>query len=523
MSLRLSLRFASCALLLAPLAALVVSSCSGDSSSDVPAADSGLDVVDTFVATDTTLPPLEDSGPVRKCTLEGGSDPVALCLQKRILQQWHDAAFIKDLGVAESWDSTTFLPDKSSAGETLHDPVDDVRYAAALSRYRVSAKRYGDTELRELIEPDIEAIAVRIKAELTVLPATHLAELYVELRAASAGYRTLDYSAADAFDAFADQVGAAIYATYHPLTTPPPGDAGADAADASADATDTKGDAAGDVDAGDAVAPLDDGILGTAASGGGYQYSAAEATTGAYALLDMAMRHATDKANAYAWQRAAVSTIEHVHARAREASTGMYYQVLIAMDGAATDTLAATTSSIPNDALLADDQATIALFLSRAQELVTKNKSAFGGIPAYPFDAHAVEVLTSANGAHALWDDGAKGYLEGWVPSTSSMIAMKPTRANARFFAALHRVYATVGTPLGAQLKPLRIVMTAQVPEHSGLLSTLPDQEAFLRRSPPSFDFGASAPSEPRERSYFSADTAAALDGLWEQWFGLPF
>ena len=512
-------RFASVGLLF-PLVPLVVWSCSSDDSpGDQPAVDSGVvDVgTDTNVRVDTTPP--EDTGPVIHCALDNGTDPVALCVQKVIFQQWHEAAFIKDLGVAESWDSTTFLPDKSGSGEIFHSIVDDVGYASVLARYRISALRYGDTELSYLTDPDLAAIATRIKAELVDVPSDNLAELYVALRAAATSYRTLGLDQAADFDAEADKVGAAIFATYHPLSAPAPGDAG----DAGSDATDATSSDATDASA-DALAPIGDGILGTATSGGGYAYAPAEVVTGGYALLDMAMRHATDKANAYAWQRAAVSAIEHVHARARESSTGMYYAAMIATDGASADTLPSTpTPPTPNDALLADVQATIALSLSRAQELVSKNASAFNAIPSYPFDAHAAEAIASSNGAHSLWDEaGSKGYFEGYVPSTSAMITTKPTRANARFLAALHRVQSTVGTSLASQLKPLRVVLTARVPEHTSLLSVLPDQASFLERAPASFDFGTTT-ATPRERSYFSRDDAAVLDGLWEQWFALPF
>jgi hypothetical protein len=511
------LRFTSSAGLLLPLAPLLLWSCgSSDDSAENPA-DSGVvaDVADTRSTADT-MPTFEDTGPVRNCTLDNGTDPFGLCVQKVIFRQWHEAAFVKALGVAESWDSVTFLPDKGTSGETLHRVLDDVGYAAALARYRVSAFRYGDTEMSDLTDPDLADIATRLEAELvdvSAFDAADLPELYVALRAASGGYRSLGLKGADTFDTFADKVGAAIYATYHPLAAPPPGDAGADASDDASDAST-------DADVGDALPPIGDGVLG-AAAGSGYAYSPADAITGAYALLDMAARHAVDKSNAYAWQRAAVSTIEHVHARAREATTGMYYRALIATDGAATDTLPA--SPTPNDVLLADVQATIALSLSRAQEVVTKNKTAFGGIPAYPFDARAAEAITNANGTKSLWDEaGTKGYFEGFIPSTGALITTKPTRANARFLAALHRVHSTIGTAFISQLKPLRIVLTARTPEHSGLLSTLPDQASFLERAPASFDFGTTAPSVPRERSYFSRDDAWVLDALWEQWFGLP-
>ena len=521
-------RFASAGLLL-PLVPLLVWSCtSDDSSGDQPAADSGVADVgsDTIVTADTSPP--DDAGPVIHCALDNGTDPASLCVQKVIFQQWHEAAFIKDLGVAESWDSTTFLPDKSSSGEIFHSTVDDVRYAAALARYRISALRYGDTELNYLTDPDLADIATRIQAELVDAPSDDLPELYVALRAAATSYRTLGLDQADAFDALADKVGAAIFATYHPLSAPAPGDAGdagGDAADASDASTADTGVADASADSPDALAPIGDGILGAPIAGGGFSYAPADVVTGGYALLDMALRHSTDKASAYAWQRAAVSAIEHVHARAREATTGMYYASMIALDGAAADTLpSAPTPPTPNDALLADVQATIALSLSRAQELVSKSASAFGAIPPYPFDAHAAEAIASSNGAHSLWDEaGTKGYFEGFVPSTSTMITTKTTRANARFFAALHRVQSTVGTSFASQLKPLRVVLTTRIPEHSGLLSVLPDQGAFLERAPASFDFGTSPATAPRERSFFSRDDAAALDGFWEQWFALPF
>ena len=147
------LRFTASVALLLPLAPSLLGSCGGgDASPDNPT-DSGTadaDVADSRTPFDSTPAPRDDTGPVRHCTLDNGTDPVALCLQKVIFRQWHEAAFIKDLGVAESWDSTTFLPDKSTTGETLHQKLDDARYAAAIARYRISAMRYGDTELSDL-------------------------------------------------------------------------------------------------------------------------------------------------------------------------------------------------------------------------------------------------------------------------------------------------------------------------------------------------------------------------------------
>ena len=51
--------------------------------------------------------------------------------QKRILVNEKTAAYIKSLGVASSWDSTTFMPDTVDGG-TLHDVHDDVAFASSI-------------------------------------------------------------------------------------------------------------------------------------------------------------------------------------------------------------------------------------------------------------------------------------------------------------------------------------------------------------------------------------------------------
>jgi hypothetical protein len=493
--------------------------------SDVGGVDSEV-AADTGPADDTAEPPL-DTGPVKHCTLDNGSDPVALCTQKLLIQDWHDAAFAKATGVAESWSSDSFLPDKDASGAVYHVPSDDLGYALSLARYQLSAARYGDTEIDGFVRDQLTQIMTLVNAELTTAPDDYDGELYALARNTAGALRAVGRSTdAGKLDVLADAIGASILAHFHPLVSPSPGgDAGPDAGDGGSDAGDATvadtsvADTKADSDAADVGPPLGDGILGVPASGGGFTYSTASVATGAFALIDMATHHADDKAAVDRYQRAAASSLEHIFRNAREPATGLYYRTLVASDGVA-DTLAAAPT--PNDLLSSDVQATVALSLSRAQELVTANKALFPVIAGYPFDAHAAAALASANGTHSLWDDaGTKGYFDGWVPSTGEVQTHKSTRANARMFAALHRISLTIGTPLSSQGKALRTVLVDTTPLHVGLLSIVESQVGWFTSVPAAFDWGAEG-TGPREKSYFSAANIAAFDALWEQWFGLP-
>lgn len=502
----------------------VLAGCSNGDSSASPA-DSAVDTFDeAFAHPDTPFDggPSPDVAPVKHCTLDNGTDPVALCTQKFVFQQWHDVAVIKSLGIAQSWDSTSFLPDKDSSGAVMHDVRDDVLFAAASARYLSSAALYGDTEIQTQVHDDFKWIVAKIETELAK-PDPSNVDLYGELRDVAQELRDLsDTTNAAAIDAIADAIGAGIYdASWHELgpIVPPGGDAG----DAGADAGDAGGDAIFDSTKADVPSdappdvPLVDGILGTRATGGGFDYVSWKAAYGAAALLDMAARHPTD-AKAIGWQRAALATIDHLQRRARDATTSLLFDELVTSSDPDHDTLA---GAAPNDALLTETQAGFAIALSRAQAVVDGAKSTLAPtVVAYPLAIDGAAVLEAMEGAH-VWDADKGGYLQGWVPSTSSTIPFKTTRGNALMFAAIHRLNTRASAPKSAaHLKSLRTILLQRIPFNTSLLSVVPDQASWLVATSPSFDFAGL--TDPRAKSLFSSANAIACEGLWEQWFGLP-
>ena len=488
---------------------------------DAAPADTGSDVVvdavrDTGPA-DTSIDPPPDTGPQRHCTLDNGADPVGLCVQKVVFQQWHEAGFAADLGIAQSWDSTTFLPDKDGSGAILHDVRDDVLYAASIARYRQSARRYGDTELEALLRSDFGKVLVKIEAELTAPAASLDGELYAALRMTAVGCKLVDLTEdAKKIDALADALGASFYdAYYHELgPIPPPGGDAGDSGDASLDAAADSGARDSTVD-GVADAPPDvpvvDGILGTAA-GGAFTYRPADAAAGAFALLDMAARHADDP-HALDWQRAALATFDHLRRRATEPTTGMLYTSLTTSADPAHDAVDGA-----DDTLLTEVQAGVALALSRAREVVSVGAPFAPTVHAYPFSPSAAAILDATQNA-PLWDDANKGYLAGWSPTTRTTVARKTTRGNALMFAAIHRVYVQFGTAAASNLKPLRVVLLQRTPPNTSLLSAAAtDQGSYFREVTPAFGL----PDTPaRAKSFFTTANAVACEGLDEQWFGL--
>ncbi len=414
--------------------------------------------------------------PVVHCTLDNGSDPVGLCVQKLVLSAEHLAA-VGPKGVAQSWSSKTFARDKDGGGNVLHDPRDDVRYAASIAAYHASAERYGDTEATATLDGDLALLAPLVQAELATPPASYDGDLYRDLRGAAGGLRLLlDNASADAVDALAEKYGRAIHAShFHAL-------------------------GAGD------------GVLGDD-QGGSIAYAPDGVATGALALIDLARRHPDEAKNAAAWQAAAAALFDHLWARARDPATGLCWSALSVGADPSSDAPA------PGAALAAEVQASFALSLLRAHELVVKNPTALAPLAGYPFQARA-EALIAALGP--LWDKGSGGYREGLDPLTHAPLAGQSTRADALMFAAVHRAVLDGKGPLD-ELKPLRSLLEARTPLHVGLLAIISNQNGYFRRAPKGFDFDAVPPGpDPHERSYSSAAIAAAIDGLGEGWYGLP-
>lgn len=433
------------------------------------------------------LPP--DDASKRACKLDNGTDPVGLCIQKKVLRGQHEAAFSSQ-GVVASWDSLSFAADKGDGGVALHDLHDDVAYGASIALYHTSSGRYGDTEYTQTLDADLLKLVPILETELKTLPQEYGGELYAQLRLVAAGLRYVDRNSdADAIDVLADAYGRAIYkAHFFPIGM---GDGG----------------------------PLD-GILASDAVT--LEYAPADVVTGALALLDMAQRHALDDAaSAAAWQTAARLSIDHVVVRAHEPVTKMYLRSLRVVPGGTKDD--SSHAPAPADLVLSDVAATIALALTRAQDLVTKNPTALSKVSTYPFEVHAEEAIASLNAAPPLWDAMGLGYMEGYVPSTTTLLTGKPTRTNALMFAAIHRANLTGTTPFGPQLKPLRTLMLERVPPNTTFFSLDGNQSGYFLKVSKGFAFAANdAGLEPRAKSYFSAAASAAVEGLNEQYFGVP-
>jgi hypothetical protein len=441
------------------------------------------------------FPVLPDAGTTAACTLDNGTDPVGLCIQKLVLGAEHQAAFDAARGLAQSWDATTFAPDTDAMSLALHDPHDDAAYAASAARYHQSAVTYGDTELTGQLDADLIALAPTLATELTPAPAEYAGELYRDLRVAAGGLRYVDRDdLAASLDVVAEAYGRAIFDAHYAALAAEDGG-------------------------------VTDAVLGTP-SGGATAYAPADVATGALALLDLAVRHATDEpAHAASWQGAAAAALDHLHLRARDAGTGMYFRALVTSADPDHDALApAPPEGPPADALLSDVQARVALALLRAQDLLDTNPTALKSLAAYPFEQRAEEAIAALDApTPSLWDATGTGYAEGWVPSTATLLDDKPTRANALMLAALHRAGLMGNTPFAARTKALRPLLLARMPAHTGLLDVLQDQDGYLRTAPASFDFtGGDAGDAPRARSYFSSAISAAVEGLSEQWYGLP-
>jgi hypothetical protein len=457
-----------------------------------------------------------EAGPNIVCMLGDptplGTDPVAFCTQKLVLLGEHEAAYDATRGVAQSWDSTTHVPDVGPNAMVLHTPNDDAAYGAASARYHHSAMVYGDDEITTTLDLDLIDIVPLLTTELATPPAGYAGELYLDLRTASGGLRLLDRNdLGDEVDSIADACGQAIYdGSYVPLA-PAVGDGG-----------------------------VGDGILGTspgADGGSGVAYAAADVATGALALIDLAARHISDDpTDAAAWQSAAAAALDHLDARARDPVTGLYFAALVTSADPGHDALApASPSGPPADALLTEVNGRIALAFLRAQALATSVPSAIPAVAALPLEARAEALLGALdNTPQSLWDssggpsngDGGtlgSGYFTGWVPSTQQILTDKSTRANALLLAALHDAVTMGDGPDIARVGALRSVLTDQTLLNTGFLTVVDDQNGYFLTVPSGFDFGGvDAGGNPYQKSYFSSANTAAIEGLSELWVGLP-
>jgi hypothetical protein len=499
----------------------------GDASADAHAdahADVALDTGNPFMIPDVV--------PMASCALvSSGLDPISFCTQKAALSQELQQAYSANLGVQASWDSTTGLPNVDDAGAPLHDFHDDLAFGEQITNFHLSASRYGDNELSPLLDDVLVPLAKVVEAELSPLPAEYTGETYTRLRAIASGLRLINENTeASKVDALADSYGRAIFTSF--AQTLPTGNPDAGAGD---------GGDAGDAATGDAALNVGDNVvLGVRVSGGAVAYRPADVATGAYALIDMSIRHvADDPSSSVAWQSAAVRSLSHLLARGRDAS-GLFYGSLVTSSDPGHDALAALPG-YPSDALLLDTQATIALALTRCQAAVNGVAGLSSAVTTFQYSATADVLMAQMSGLQGstvnLWDGPVNanattgfGYMEGWVPSTGTLLTNKPTRGNALVYAALHHVEGDLSTAgiVTWQVKFLGAALTQTTPPNSSLLSVVPLQTAYLAAASKDFklaslgppDAGADAGIVFGANSYTAKATNATCEAMNEFWYG---
>ncbi|MBI5536229.1 MAG: hypothetical protein HY898_26135 [Deltaproteobacteria bacterium] len=511
---------------LLPLVAFVSSgACSSDSADPAPqpSSDGAPEAAEASVdhKSEPFVPP-PDTGPTIHCTLDKGGDPVGLCVQKFVLQTLHDAAFSATSGMIESFDSTTFLPDLGDGGVPSHDPKDDVAYGAAIAHYHASSGVYGDNELTGVIDADLKKLVPIVLGELATIPDEYDGQLYLDLRAMAGGLRLLnDNDDANKIDEIAEAYGRAIYDAHYKDLPAIQLDSGADGADGAEDAA---ADVAAEADAGAAIEG--DGIIGRALGADQIEYEPASVASASLALIDLASRHAEDdQGSAEAWQKAAVRALRHAWDNAREPTTGMLYRTMVATVGAS-DTVGGPD---PKDTLLIDVQATAAVSMLRAKEIVDASligpdKDASPGAlslaATWPYLQRADALIAAANGVQSLWDPDLGGYHEGWVPSLAQLRTDKPTRGNGRMLVAVHRSAVMGSSPYASQMTKLRAMMMDRAPLHTSLLSALDGQAAYLASVPRDFNMDGAEAGAPLYRSYFTRANTSACEALDDGWFG---
>jgi hypothetical protein len=431
---------------------------------------------------------------------------VGLCIQKMVLEAWHEAAFVHGQGVYESWDSDTFMPDEQD-GAPLRDRRDDVAYGAAIARYHGSAQRYGDNELTEMLDEDLKKLVPIVQGKFAQLPSEYDGQLYFDLRAMAGGLRMLnELQLAAPLDALAEAYGRAIYESHYQEVT--------EAYDAGADGGEEPEAGEDAADGGEVVSGQ--GVIG-AWNGEQAAYEPASAASAAVVLLDLAQRHAGTEEPVEKWQRAAVRAANHLWLRAREPSTGMVYRSMLRAGS-----VDEPSGPEPRDAMLLDVQATVALSMLRAHEMIEANAGAFSLAGSWPWLANAEALLEAVNAVPGMWDAGRGGYSEGWVPSTAQLMTDKTTRGNGRMLSAVHRAAVMGSSPYAGQMTALRAMLMQRMPAHTSLLSARDGQVGYFLRVPADFDLDSEQGAAARYRSYFSRANGWGCEALDDGWFGKP-
>jgi hypothetical protein len=541
------------------------------------------------------VPLLGETGPMSSCTLAtSDADPVGLCVQKVALESLHTSAFVSGKGAAASWSSTTLVADKGDGGAVAYTLDDTLAYAAAAGDYLSSAELYGDTTITPQLQGDLSDIALQLETSFSPPSTEYSGELYFHLRTAAGALNLQGQTPdGDKLHTLADDYARSILGSHYftltrslassdggvdagnsedagqdakahtdaAISDAAPHDGGEDAApaDAAHDAVSQKDahDAAvardatvEDAEAPDASAPTEvDGIIGNPGPGSTVTYAPADVATAAYALLDMVNRHPTDP-DVPKWLSAARASLVHLQTHAKEPTTGLFYQSLVASTDAETavDTPAAGDPTYPSGALLADTQATFALAMVRAQYLVTSSTmlvdagkreagtfviseagivvGALGPVLDLPFEEWAEATMSAMNeGARSLWDPTSLGYMDGLVLDGGALTT-KSTRPNAFMAGALERAFLAGRAPragdagLVFQIAPLVQLLIANnaltVPPNSTFVTVIPLQSAYFDSVTQTF---ALLTTGPHPGSYSTAAVSAAVEGLTEQLF----
>jgi hypothetical protein len=154
--------------------------------------------------------------------------------------------------------------------------------------------------------------------------------------------------------------------------------------------------------------------------------------------------------------------------------------------------------------------------------LEARAEAALSALDATPTSA----PLWDASGGSSDDDGGTlgSGYVTGWVPSTSTLLTDKPTRANALLMAAFYRAALMGNGPHPARSHEIFALFSpANQPPSVSFLSVVLNQNGFFQQVPHNLDFfGFDAGTNPRAESYFSSANAVAVEGLTELWYGLP-
>jgi len=505
-------------LLVLPLVSAAVAwSCSKNSGTGggTPAPDAG-DEGGSDAAPDVPLQPPQDSS-TGSCTYNG-TDPVAFCLQKTVLQNELSDAYAQGKGVSPSWNAMG-MPGSP------HSWRDDVGFAASIGAYHCSSSTYGDNQLTPKLDAIMPDLGATIVGELTSAPTGYDGEDYFRLRAAATGLQYAnDTMHAATLGQLADAFARNLQTTYAQTVTLPEG--------------------------GTAT------VLGTPDGMGNVAYAPAQVIMAAAALVDMASLHASDPdagADVSTWAATALAAVDYVWARGRDTSTGLFFQQLVTSDDPGHDALG---QGMPTpDALLTDVQAEAVFGLARLQDGVNALIAADAGVgdastptqSMYWNEANAIvqSMVTAGIFDGNIPDDEAGipspvpagAFMEALVPSTSAIDTNKTTIGNAWLLGAVHRVGVGMLAPLTDVVQPqLLVAVTQQTPANSSLFTVVTDtqtgnpvQTEYLRASSKDFHYatafspdGGTGGQEPGATSYRADATAAVIEGLTQLWRGTP-